>query len=476
MIAGDVTLAAYARSVHPQTSGTITLSDIDTSRALRTGDELERLVAAIYGSPPGTQETNWLEWKSGLDLTKPAGKFVVAKTILGFANRSVEQAQLACEGVAYMAVGVEPGTAAGVGAIDHADLGQGIKTYANGTRWTPFYVTFSGVTVLVVVVESPRRGDPIHPLRKAYEGHHRGTVFHRGTAQTERAGPEELDMLGERLLQGVRQPDLDLTLLCAAEPLHRLNLGREQVEEWLSRHEVYVRATSGEPPAPAPTPAEPPSIGGGLAFSNLFAGNTGLGSLHRLVDSDAAAFDQRVKTYLAKLGRVLPGHVLTAIVGDEGANTVYFQVGNETEDPVSAVQLTVRVRKDRLRIYTTPPRVDSWPEKPKWPDPADHFMSKVPAWPRPDLEDLVPITHRSGSVTDLGDAVEVTWDVGDLRPGEWSRELDVTVVAALAAPEQLDVELVARSMDRRGQVTATEPLTVSADEWTIDDFYVAEPS
>ena len=64
-----------------------TLSKLDTTRAMRTADELLMLVKAIHGSLAGTQETNWLEWKSSLDLTKPAGKFAVAKAILGFSNR-----------------------------------------------------------------------------------------------------------------------------------------------------------------------------------------------------------------------------------------------------------------------------------------------------------------------------------------------------------------------------------------------------
>ena len=51
----------------------LTLSDIGTSRALRTDDELLRLVAAIHGSRLEAQETNWLEWKSSLDLYAAAG-------------------------------------------------------------------------------------------------------------------------------------------------------------------------------------------------------------------------------------------------------------------------------------------------------------------------------------------------------------------------------------------------------------------
>jgi hypothetical protein len=55
--------------------------------------------------PAGTQETNWLEWKNGLDVGTIEGRFAVGKAILGFANRAVGQAQLACEGVAYMGRG-----------------------------------------------------------------------------------------------------------------------------------------------------------------------------------------------------------------------------------------------------------------------------------------------------------------------------------------------------------------------------------
>lgn len=91
-----VTTEQYADPVNPRP---ITLSDIDTTRALRTDDELLRLVAAIHGSRPEAQETNWLECKSTLDLSVAAGKFAVAKAVLGFANRSVDDARPHCGGV-----------------------------------------------------------------------------------------------------------------------------------------------------------------------------------------------------------------------------------------------------------------------------------------------------------------------------------------------------------------------------------------
>ena len=470
-----VTPAEYAYIVDPQP---ITLSDIDTTRAMRTEDELRILVAATHGSPASTQETNWLEWKNGLDLTRAAGKFAVAKAILGFANRSVEQARLACEGVAYMVVGVEPGAAAGVGAVDHADLGQGIKTYSNGTRWTPFYVPFDGVTVLVVIVEPPRRGDPIHTLRKAYDRLDKGTIFHRGTAYTEPAGPEDIDMLSRRLVQGVQQPELDLDLGCTADPLVRLHVEQEQLDDWLRRREAYVRANSGKPPdrpAPRPKPVPNPARPGWASYDSfsVLSSITDPLATRRYADpKDAEEFEKRVKSYVAMMRRLLLDHIVRHIVLDADENTAHFQVGNETDDPVSGVQLTVRIPKNGLLVYTAPPSVDDLPPRPKWPDPLDQMRENAfAAALRSQPLDFYP---HAGSVVDKGDVFEVIWNVGDLRPREWSGDYTITVVAGPNA-QPVNVEMIARAMDRRGTRTKTEALSITPDARTLDDFYDAEP-
>lgn len=97
-----------------------------------------------------------MEWKSWLDLTKASGRFSVARAILGFANREVEASRKFFEGVAYMVVGAEPGTVAGVTVTDTANLEQGVRTYLDGPRWTPFYVQVGDEHVLVIAVEAPR--------------------------------------------------------------------------------------------------------------------------------------------------------------------------------------------------------------------------------------------------------------------------------------------------------------------------------
>lgn len=458
----------------------MSLSNIDKTRQLRTEDELRELVEAIRDSPTGTQETNWLEWKCGLALGAAEGRFAVAKAILGFANRSVAQAQLALEGVAYMVVGVEPGAAPGIAAFDHATLGQRIKTYADGPRWTPHYVDLAGVTVLVIVIEPPRPGDPIHTLQKEFSNdktrHQAGTVFHRGTAHTEPAGPREIAMLQERLLEGQRQPQLDLALVSVAEPLTRLNASRELVDDWLTRHERYVRANSGEPPPPPPPPPREPQT----PYERL-AGLSGLSagigsSLWAGVFADRkgkAEFDQRVKIYLAKVRRGMVRHIIKNIVSSDDKNKAYFAVGNLTDDPVAGVQFTATIPRRNLLVFTSAPSGDPLPPLPKWPHEfRDRMASNVALSALPQDYDFDP---HGGSVTETNDGFEVTWDVGDLRPSEWSRQLEITVVPGLDAPDEVEVTMTASAMNRRRRVTDAATLTISSDHWTPDDFYVAEP-
>ncbi|MEM6108468.1 RNA-binding domain-containing protein [Mycobacterium sp. 050272] len=465
----------------------MSLSDIDTTRALRTDEELLALVEAIHSSPRIAQETNWLEWKSSLNLGVVEGRFAVAKAILGFANRSVAEAQRACEGVAYMVVGVEPGSAAGVANIDHASLSQGLKTYVDGVRWSLHYVEFVGVTVLVIVIEAPRSGDPIHTLQKTYDKHYAGTVFHRGAAQTEPAGPKVIAMLQERLLEGQRKPELDLAFATQAEPLARLSADSEDIEDWLRRHEAHIRANSGQPTPPAPPPASsetspfsplgisPLGSLAGLA-SSLSVSSIGAGGLLRNTykPEDAEEFERRVEDYLAQLRTGLIDHLLRGVVQSDD-NKVTFAVGNETDNSVTGVKLTVIIPQGGVLVYDSPPTADPLPRRmPKWPDALDKWMNNVAPPALANLRDY-DFTLNGASVVDNDDSFEATWDIGDLRPGEWSRALTLTVVAGPTAPERLEIVLVARSLSHRRTTTSTASVTVGSRTWTIDDWFNAEP-
>lgn len=62
-------------------------------------------------------------------------------------------------------------------------------------------------------------------------------------------------------------------------------------------------------------------------------------------------------------------HVPRHVVDDDDANTVHFEVVNDTDDRVSGVQLRVRIHKGGILVRHYPPNVRELPQLPKWPDP-----------------------------------------------------------------------------------------------------------
>jgi hypothetical protein len=86
---------------------------IDTARALRRPDELAALVLAVVKAHPA-DELDWIEWKSGLDLSAKSVQGTLARHILGLANRQPGAAAAHMQGCGYIVVGAEPGSASGI--------------------------------------------------------------------------------------------------------------------------------------------------------------------------------------------------------------------------------------------------------------------------------------------------------------------------------------------------------------------------
>ena len=176
---------------------------IDTARALRRPDELAALVLAVVQADPA-DELDWIEWKSGLDLSTKSAQGTLARHILGLANRQPGAAAAHMQGCGYIVVGAEPGSTSGITPIDPAQLSQGILAYAgsDGPAWSPQYVQNGSASVLVVVVEAPQPGHRIFTLRREFaigpKTYRAGTVFVRQPGKTEIAGPEDIRALEDR--------------------------------------------------------------------------------------------------------------------------------------------------------------------------------------------------------------------------------------------------------------------------------------
>ena len=173
--------------------------------------QLRSLTKEIHDGTIGS-ETDWLEWKSALDLAKAEARFEVSRQILGMANRVPGLARRNCGGYGYILVGVEQGAMRGTDRFDPAQLHDWINPYigATGPAWQPRYIDVDNTSILAIEVESPRLGDSIHTLKKPYDRFHRGTIFVRKNGKTHPAEPEDIENLQQRV-QGA-QLDLYVTL------------------------------------------------------------------------------------------------------------------------------------------------------------------------------------------------------------------------------------------------------------------------
>ncbi|MET9268082.1 ATP-binding protein [Kribbella sp. NPDC003557] len=228
--------------------------NVDTAQALRRPGDLLALVNAVK-SALSTDESWWIEWKSDLNLRNAEGAFKAARAILSFANRMPDVASTSCDGLAYLLVGVEPGFIHGTEAIDPADLEGALIKYlgADGPVWSPNYVLVEGKTVLVIIVEPPRWGDPIHTLRKTYEKSAEGAVFVRSQAMSRPANAPEMKMLSDRLVRGVGVPELTgLDVSCSVSPGEGVlvidpSLG--DIDTWITqRHDAVLSGQRGADP------------------------------------------------------------------------------------------------------------------------------------------------------------------------------------------------------------------------------------
>lgn len=143
--------------------------NIDTTIALRTPGQLANLVNAILAADP-VDETHWLEWKTDVNLTDRQWQARIAKFVLGVANRRPQVADPACEGCAYMALGVAPGKLSGCVLPDSAQLDDGFRRFlgADGPQYSVNSVVVSGTSVVVVTVERTPPGRRPYIAQREY--------------------------------------------------------------------------------------------------------------------------------------------------------------------------------------------------------------------------------------------------------------------------------------------------------------------
>ncbi|MDI6105035.1 putative DNA binding domain-containing protein [Actinoplanes sp. NEAU-A12] len=220
--------------------------NMDTShRPVRISD-WSAVLEAVFAADP-SDEQDWLEWKSTLDLrSKEQMATVVAKAIIAMANRDPDRAARAVGGIGILLIGIEPGNVTGVEAVDNADLDNLISPYvgADGPVWLPHWTQYRGKKILIIEIGPPQWGDPIHTFRKeiqvqsSVQGKEprtisNGAIFVRKLAKSAPAGHVEVTRLGDR--RATRAPEgLDLAVdIETTSPLSRYGWDSSQLDQFL---------------------------------------------------------------------------------------------------------------------------------------------------------------------------------------------------------------------------------------------------
>jgi hypothetical protein len=300
---------------------------IDLHRAVRSRAEQVVLVEAVRDAAPSESETNYLEWKGTLDLAQKSALAKISAAVLGFSNRMPDVAVRALCGCAYMLVGVEPGTLAGVTPVDAATVEARLAAYVGAhVQWRPDYVEVEGKTVLVVTVEPPRWGESAHPVRKTFTDGGKtlfsdGDILVRHHASTDPAKSADIDALHRR---AARRSDDALSVDVGRlddTPLRRVDLSKASLETWI-RERTEMMLMSLNPTSP----------------TRIFKATAVMQGDYRSEDQ----YRKEVAKYAEELEEELPD-VLRARSVLHNAGLVQLVIRNATERTFSGVRVELTV-------------------------------------------------------------------------------------------------------------------------------------
>jgi hypothetical protein len=146
------------------------------------------LVSIVFSIDPAN-ESSELEWKSEWPLDSRPRRAELARHIIGFANRDPDRAARIWNGHAFIVIGAAPREWGSAPDADPAEIVQQLEPYA-GTEigWHPVYVERDGHRVLVIVIDPPQWGDPVHALARGSADPESGRVLSAGTVFVRKPG------------------------------------------------------------------------------------------------------------------------------------------------------------------------------------------------------------------------------------------------------------------------------------------------
>jgi hypothetical protein len=490
---------------------------LDTSSPIRSRARYRELAQAILDAPPATQETDYLEWKSEVDLGEKRWQAEFGRHILGFANRDPDSAARWFAGCAYLVAGVTPGSLVGTKLYDADTIDAWLSAYVGqppgAPQWAANYIDLDGKQVVVVTIEAPEPGDRMWVCQREFSSNdgrreklltRRGAIYVRHQASTDEAGPADIEMLSRRLMAGQRRLS-GLVLLAAIEDTAQpLDTREEAIAAWIERERQALQPpVTPEAQRPPSTTNEPvltietgsddgagetdeedvPSIKRGLKVGDLAGIVAEMYERDERTGEDYAA---EVEEYLAKCAEVLPDLLKRRALEHE-LGRLRLAIRNKTDEPLQAVQVEVSI--------STP---GVWAAYSRW-DVADVTLPKRPIMlgkkvrakfasgltamhlanlRAPDYRSLYSpglATINRGVSIDNSGSTHLVFDPVDL----YARDTSVLSEIYLYAPhtlagEKLTANWSARARDVGGVHEDSLLVDVSSDVPTIDEL-LAEP-
>lgn len=436
----------------------VVVLQIDTSAPFLRPSQLVVLVRAVHGADTH-DEHRWIEWKSTLDLTTSAGLAHVVKHILGLANRQPAAAARHAGGYGYLLVGVEPGAIHGVTTVDPETLIGKIRVYAgDAVRWTPEIIEVDGKCVLVVIVDPPQPGDPIHGLRKQLDKLPAGAIFVRHTGRTDLATPGDLDMLQARLLE--RTPSLQVDVAPTSPIIEQTPDIVTVMDDWVGQRRPLLLAARHQQPTRR-------SDNRTLPVLNVFA---------KPDTRTEEQYAEQVETYLSQARDALIYRALWGLFRHPPA-LLRLQVSNPTDLGYTGVRITVHVSGN---VSSYPQELldtleGEQPDVPRPPDPlgtptfdgvikatrtfdfASHILTPGPPAPGPTY-----------TVRDT-DSVTIEYDDFELRPYDTVALEPVPLLVHEDAGATLTATWSATAAHVRGRLTGDFSLCVNASTFDLTD-------
>lgn len=217
--------------------------EYDTTQAPTGHLGRHRLLHAIHEAS-GADVNEWVEFEAGLDPSTKAGYAHIARAVVAFANRDLARAQRWTNGNAYVIVGLEPGNAPGATVVDPAIIHDGVNALiaAPAPGWDIEYTSYGMTQVLMVTVEPPKLGEPIHCIGKVAPAADNGNIFVRRPGKSDRARSDDIRRLSARL----RTPSRDAIAIDVAatvpawDGLPRLTWPESWIDEWINAERISL--------------------------------------------------------------------------------------------------------------------------------------------------------------------------------------------------------------------------------------------